>query len=52
MYGDGYQEFADYSVVDAVPNLGYKNSAGLPLKGKHGGFQTQILILSCKGWQT
>jgi hypothetical protein len=34
MYGDGYQEFTDYSVVDAVPNPGYRNSAGLPFEGQ------------------
>jgi hypothetical protein len=34
MYGNGYQEFADYSVVDVVPNLGYKNSVGLPFEGQ------------------
>ena len=34
MYGDGYQEFADYSVVDAVPNPRYKSSAGLSFEGQ------------------
>jgi len=32
MYGDGYQEFVDYNAVDAVPNPGYRNSAGLPFE--------------------
>ena len=37
MYGDGYQEFANYSAVDAVPKSDYKNSVGLSFEGQaHG----------------
>ena len=34
IYGDGHQEFANYSAVDAVPNPGYKNSVELSFEGQ------------------
>jgi hypothetical protein len=39
MYGDGYKEFADYNVVDAVPNPGYRNSVWMPFEGQTCGVQ-------------
>jgi len=45
MYGDGYQEFADYSAVDAVPNPGYRNLAGLPFEGQAHGVQNSNIDL-------
>jgi hypothetical protein len=30
MYGTGYSEFMDYSVVDALPNPGYGGTTGMP----------------------
>jgi hypothetical protein len=30
MYGNGYSEFMDYSVVDALPNPGYGATTGMP----------------------
>jgi hypothetical protein len=31
MYGTGYSEFIDYSVVDALPNPGYGGATGMPV---------------------
>jgi hypothetical protein len=31
MYGNGYSEFMDYSVVDALPNPGYGGTTGMPV---------------------
>jgi hypothetical protein len=33
MYGAGYSEFMDYSVVDALPNPGYGGATGMPVGG-------------------
>jgi hypothetical protein len=33
MYEDGYSEFMDYSVVDALPNPGYGATTGMPAGG-------------------
>jgi hypothetical protein len=33
MYGAGYSEFMDYSVVDALPNPRYGGAAGMPVGG-------------------
>jgi hypothetical protein len=33
MYGSGYSEFMDYSVVDALPNPGYGGATGMPVAG-------------------
>jgi hypothetical protein len=33
MYGNGYSEFMDYSVVDALPNPGYGGATGMPVGG-------------------
>jgi hypothetical protein len=33
MYGTGYSEFMDYSVVDALPNPGYGGATGMPIGG-------------------
>jgi hypothetical protein len=33
MYGIGYSEFMDYSVVDALPNPGYGGATGMPVGG-------------------
>jgi hypothetical protein len=33
MYGNGYSEFIDYSVVDALPNHGYGATTGMPVGG-------------------
>jgi hypothetical protein len=33
MYGNGYSEFMDYSVVDALPNPGYGATTGMPTRG-------------------
>jgi len=48
MYGDGYQEFADYSDIDVVPNLGYRNSSGLPFEGQARGVQNSNVDLIMK----
>jgi hypothetical protein len=39
MYGDGYQEFTDYSALNAMPNPGYKSASGLPSMGQIQGAQ-------------
>jgi hypothetical protein len=33
MYGTGYSEFMDYSVVDALPNPGYRGAAEMLVGG-------------------
>jgi hypothetical protein len=33
IYGTGYSEFMDYSVVDALPNPGYGGATGMPVGG-------------------
>jgi hypothetical protein len=33
MYGTGYSEFMDYSVVDALPNPRYGGATGMPVGG-------------------
>jgi hypothetical protein len=33
MYGTGYSEFIDYSIVDALPNPGYGGATGMPVGG-------------------
>jgi hypothetical protein len=33
MYDNGYSEFMDYNVVDALPNPGYGATTGMPVGG-------------------
>jgi hypothetical protein len=34
VYGTGYSEFMDYSVVDALTNPGYGGAMGMPVGGR------------------
>jgi hypothetical protein len=42
MYGAGYSEFMDYSVIDALPNPGYGGATGCLLEEQ--GIKMSILI--------
>jgi hypothetical protein len=46
MYGNGYSEFMDYSVVDALPNLGYGGATGMLAGGQ--GIWMPMLISWCR----
>jgi hypothetical protein len=34
IYDNGYSEFMDYNVVDALPNPGYGGATGMPTGGQ------------------
>jgi hypothetical protein len=44
MYGNGYSEYMDYSVIDALPNPGYGATTGMPAGGP-GNQDTNIDLL-------
>jgi hypothetical protein len=42
MYNNGYSEFMDYSVVDALPNPGYGGATGMSVEDQ--GIKMSMLI--------
>jgi hypothetical protein len=46
MYGNGYSEFMDYSVIDTLPNPGYGGATGMLAGGQ--GIWMPMLISWCR----